>query len=282
MDPEKLFLANLSLIDQVIEGVCRRGRLHGADAEDFASAARLALMENDYAVLRRFEGRAALSTYLTIVIERLLADARTHERGRWHASAEATQLGAAGVLLETLVRRDRRTFDEALPLVQRAHPELTRADLESMLERLPQRRARPVTVEAGEELEDLIAREVTDAPLLAAEARQLAERASRVVRETLAGYDAEDRALLRLRFVGAQSIADIARMTRLPQRPLYRRFEDLLGRLRRALRLAGVSDRNAEDVIATAGVVDLDLGLEINGDRQSNPDEGPATAKERV
>jgi hypothetical protein len=63
-----LFEANLGLIDRVIGGVCRRPGLFGADAEDFASAVKLALIKNDYAIaiLRPFEGRSALSTFLTI------------------------------------------------------------------------------------------------------------------------------------------------------------------------------------------------------------------------
>lgn len=272
MDPGQLFAASLSLIDKVIDGVCRRARLYGADAEDFASAVKLALVEDDYAVLRKFEGRASLSTYLTIVVERLLRDARTHDRGRWHPSAEATRMGAAGVLLETLVRRDRRTLDEALPLVQSIEPTLVQADLEAMLARLPQRRARPAPVDLDAVPADsLVSREAADAPLLESEARRLSERTAAVVRETLAAFEPEERALLKMRFAAGMSIADISRMTRLPQRPLYRRFEDLLARLRKALRLAGVTVKDAGDVIGAAA--DLDFGLEKDTNPQSTPNE---------
>jgi RNA polymerase sigma factor for flagellar operon FliA len=273
MDPARLFSENLSLIEQVIGGVCRRARLYGADAEDFASSAQLALVENDYAILRKYEGRAALSTYLTIVIERLLSDQRMHDMGRWHPSAEASRMGAAGVLLETLVRRDRRALDAALPHLQALDASLTRAQAAAMLARLPERRPRPVTADVEQVPEDqLVAREEPDAPLLAEEARRLSEQAGRVVREQVAALDLDDRVLLRLRFVAAMSIADIARATRLPQRPLYRRFEVMLAALRRALVAAGITRRDAEDVLAAAAVEELDLGLaEISADRQSNP-----------
>ena len=42
MDPAELFGTNLKLVDRVVAGVCRRSGLRDADAEDFASEARLA------------------------------------------------------------------------------------------------------------------------------------------------------------------------------------------------------------------------------------------------
>lgn len=273
MGPARLFSENLSLIEQVIAGVCRRARLAGADAEDFASTAKLALVENDYAVLRKFEGRAALSTYLTIVVERLLSDQRMHDLGRWHPSAEATRMGAAGVLLETMVRRDRRTLDEALPHLAALDPSLTRAQAAAMLDRLPERRPRPMAADIEQLPEELfVAGEEPDAALRAEEARRMSEQAGRVVREQVAALDLDDRVLLRLRFVAEMSIADISRATRLPQRPLYRRFETMLATLRRALAGAGITKRDAEDVLAAAAVEELDLGLgEMSADRQSKP-----------
>ncbi|HYI08123.1 MAG TPA: sigma-70 family RNA polymerase sigma factor [Thermoanaerobaculia bacterium] len=280
MDPSEVFHASLTLVDQVVDRVCRRRRVFGADAEDFASQVKLALIEDDYGVFRKYEGRASLGTYLTVVAERLLSTQRMHDRGRWHPSTEATRMGPAGVLLETLVRRDHRPLEEALPLVQSIEPALTRAAAEAMLARLPERPGRPAVTEIDEATADvLVAPESADGPLLAAEARRLSERAACVVRETLATFDAEDRTLLRMRFVSEMSVADISRMTRLPQRPLYRRLEDLLGRLRRALVRSGISVRDAGAVIAAASSADLDFGLmESAGIRHSIPDEEPVTA----
>src|SRR5258708_33164072 len=51
MNPGDLFRANLSLIDRTIDRICRRSRLFGPDAEDFASAGRLGLIADDYALL---------------------------------------------------------------------------------------------------------------------------------------------------------------------------------------------------------------------------------------
>src|SRR6185436_19178965 len=52
---EALFLANLGLIDRVIGFVCRRYSLNTVDGQDFASHARLELMRDQYAILRKFQ-----------------------------------------------------------------------------------------------------------------------------------------------------------------------------------------------------------------------------------
>jgi DNA-directed RNA polymerase specialized sigma24 family protein len=147
MDVAALFESNLALIDRVIAGVCRRAGVFGADAEDFASAVKLALIENDYAVLRPFAGRSSLSTFLTIIIQRFLIDERTKRSGRWHASREAERLGEAGIALERIVRREHRTIDEALPILQAIDPTLTRERLADMESRLPPRVPRPRPVD---------------------------------------------------------------------------------------------------------------------------------------
>src|SRR5438477_2121633 len=121
---EELFRANLALVERVIGGVCRRAGLHGADAEDFASTVKLALIENDYAILRGYEGRAPLGAFLTVVVQRLLSREWMRLRGRWHPSAEAERSGAAAVLLEKLTMRDGRSLDEAIDIVRSAHPSL--------------------------------------------------------------------------------------------------------------------------------------------------------------
>lgn len=268
MEPQNVLAANLSLVDRIVDGVSRRARLSGADADDLRGTVHLALVEDDYAILRRYEGRASLVTYLTIVVERLLSDWRTHERGRWHASAEATRLGPAALMLELLVRRDGRTLDEALPIVCAIDASLTRGDLDAILARLPHRQPRPAAVSFDTVGPDRFeARERADAPLAGLEARRLSERTSRVVRDTMAAFTPADRALLKMRFVAGMPVVDISRMTRLPQRPLYRQLEGLLGRLRKALRLAGISVRDAGEVIA--GAAELDFGLEKEEARQS-------------
>ena len=70
MDPEKLLLESLNDLERIAAFACRRSGFQPADTEDFASFVKLKLIENDYAILRKFEGRSAFRTWLTIVVFR--------------------------------------------------------------------------------------------------------------------------------------------------------------------------------------------------------------------
>lgn len=266
MDLSELFGANLSLIERVARSVCRRGGIFEvADVDDFVSAAKLALIEDDYAILRKYEARSSLSTFLTIVFHRLLADQRIRAYGRWNPSREAERMGPTGLLLETLIVRDRRSIEEALPLVQAVDPSLTRAAVAAMIERLPERTMRPRIVELNEVEAVATSPAQADELAVAAEARALAERVNAIMRQSLGGLPLEDRMLIRFRYGLDMSIADIARMMQLPQRPLYRRVETLLQRFRDELLAVGVDAAAVAGVIGTAAN-EMDFGLEGGGD----------------
>jgi len=68
--PEALLLSEFTTVERVIAFVTARRRLRPADAEEFASHVKMKLIENDYAVLRKFEGRSSLRTYLTVARQR--------------------------------------------------------------------------------------------------------------------------------------------------------------------------------------------------------------------
>ena len=273
MDPSTLLQSNLALVEAIAARVCRRAYVRDADAEDFVASVKLALVEDDYAILRKYEGRSALSTYLTIVIERLMSDERMRARGRWHPSAEAVRLGPAALLLEAVVRRDRRTIDDALPLLRSVDPAITREAAEAMLESLPERRPRPTPVDLDSAPPSALATPASaDAGALAAESRTVADKAAHVVRATLASFTLEDRSIVRFRFGMDMNVSEISRMLRLPQRPLYRRIESLLQKLRSALVAAGVRESEVQDLIERAALDEIDFGLsevEMNGVRQS-------------
>lgn len=279
MDPRALLETNLELIGRLVAAACRRAGRFGPDAEDFAASVHLALIEDDYAILRRYQGRSAFTTYLTVVIERLMEDERNRALGRWRASAEAMRLGPAALLLESLVRRDHRSLDEALPLVQAVDASLTRERVEAMLGQLPERSVRPRPMPIEDVAPTVRGSEETDALALANEARQLSERTNEVVRDTLASLPSEDRALLQFRFAESMKISDISRMLRLPQRPLYRRLEALLERFRASLAAAGVEGSAAAHLLQKTSVDALDFGFEErNSSRQSKEENGSERA----
>lgn len=280
MDVQSLFRANLSLIDRVIGEVCRRARVRDADAEDFASSVKIALLENDCAIMKRWEGRSSLAGYLSVVIRRLLQNHRVHELGRWRPSAEAKRMGETAVLLDVLLNRDGRVLDEAVPFACAADSSLSRADVMAIASRLPSHQKRPRVVElhAGVDAE---AQDRADARALAGEARRLADRAGEVVRETIAGWSDEDAIILRFRFGSSMAIADIARMLRLPQRPLYRRIDSMLAALRAALTRAGFDAAALSEIIGNEAQ-DLDFGLRGKSDETRLSVEVDPASSERV
>ena len=270
---EDLFRANLGLIDRVIRRVCANGRLYGADAEDFASEMHLALMANDYAMLRSWEERSSLATFLTIAIQRLFINNRVRETGKWHPSTEAVRMGAAAVALEKVVRREGRSLEEALPIVQAIDSSLTHGDMASMEARLPERA--PRAHDAGIDPDMLAGRESADARAIEAEARRVSDEASDVVRRTIASMPLEERMILRFRFGKGMTIAEVARLMQLEQRPLYRRIEAIVGRLRTALTAAGTDVAAITELIGSP-FQSMNFGLaevENSGNRLSNDED---------
>ncbi len=274
MNPGDLFRANLPLIDRTIDRVCRRSRLFGPDAEDFASDVRIALMADDYAVLGKWEQRSSLATFLTVVVQRMLADRRVKVYGRWHPSAEAVRLGEAAMVLERLLRRDRRTVEEAVPLVRSIDPSLTRGDVEALARRIPERVERPRAVDVEDVGEHVfVAEDGADIRAMGHERQRLSAETSRAIREAMAAMSAEDRTILRFHYGSSMTLADISRALRLPQRPLYRRIERLHGTLRTALVRAGIDEATLGELIGAAET-DMDFGWKTTPSLPSLEGEG--------
>jgi RNA polymerase sigma factor for flagellar operon FliA len=261
MNARELFEANLAVIERAIARVCADASLRGADAEDFASDVKVKLLERDGHILSQWKGQSSFATYLTVVIRRLLVDRRRAE-GRWYPSKAAQERGEAAVLLERLLHRDHRSLDEAVVLVRHSHPELSAAAIRALAGDIPARPPRLRLVPISDDDNDLLPGG-TPADVNAADydlARR-AEHTNRAVAEAMASLSAQDRAILRFRYVEGLSIADISRVLHIPQRPLYRRIESLLRTLREALESAGLDAASVEDLIgASAGRLDFRLG----------------------
>ena len=237
--PGALFLAHRTEIESVIRLVCRRSGLHGDAAEDFASEARLRLIENDYDKLRAFQGRSTFRTYLTTVIGRVALDYQAACWGRWRPSMVGRNAGPAAVRLEQLVVRDAVPLQQALTIVDREMGNIDRAALEALAARFPLRVRRRYI---GEEVLEAVAAESADAERLLVRADE-AERFERVksrLADLLAGIDPSERLVLQLKFEQGLKVADIARLQHLDQKRLYRRINDALARLRRVLEAEGL------------------------------------------
>src|SRR5436190_5298896 len=197
--PGALYLAHRAVIESVIRFACRRRSLRGDDAEEFAAEVRLRLVESDYEILRKFEGRSSLQTYLTVVVQRLALDFRASRWGRWRPSALARAEGAPALRLEQLVVRDGVPLAGALVIVEHEFEAIDRAHLESLASRFPLRIRRQYV---GEEMLEAAAVDAPDAERLLVHADEASrfERVKARLTEMLSELDPSERLLLQLRF----------------------------------------------------------------------------------
>ncbi len=140
---ETLFVSAIPDVERAIHFVARRHRLSRTEEDDFAGEVKLALVENDYDVLARFQGRSSLRTYLTTVVQRLFLDHRCRLWGKWRPSAEAQRRGPVALRLEVLLYRDGLTFDEAVETLRTNFCVTeTREELGELMQTLPVRGSR--------------------------------------------------------------------------------------------------------------------------------------------
>ena len=249
MTREQLFLSELALIERVIAWVCARRCLRGADGEDFSSTVKLRLIENDYEILGRFEGRSSLKTYLTAVVNRLYLDYQTQRFGKWRPSAEARRLGPVALRLEALLYRDGLTFEEARGVLQTDFQVAeSREALHELSLKVPRRISRRTGSSTDQELP---ATEGGHSSVERAERQILAERTFLVLRKALGRLPARDRIVLRMHVEGGLSVADVARALGEEQKALYRRRDAAFKQLRVDLEAEGIGCGDARELLST-------------------------------
>lgn len=235
-----LFATHLHTLNSAIAHTCRTHRLAADAADEFSSWARLRLLDHDQAVLRRFEGRSSLRTFLIAVVERLYLDWRNAQWGKWRPTADARRLGAAAMELECLVLRDRLTYEEAVQTLV-ARGLASERECDRLWAQLPRRPRRQRTGE------DVLAAVPSGAsasqPLDDAERQAEAARLCAALARVLAALDERDRLLIELRYWGGHTVARIATMTGEDQKALYRRYDRLTAELRRRLEAEGLGTR---------------------------------------
>ena len=243
---EANFLAALPVIDDVAAQVCRRHRLSSSEADDFKSEVRLHFIDRNYEVLRKFEGRCALSTYVNVVVQRVFLDYRNRMWGRWRPSTEARRLGPTAVLIERLVTRDGWTLDQAIEMLRTNHQieidDTLRAFCNSFAARGPARRM----VSEDDAAEVVSEGPSADANVVLAERDFLAKRVQAALDRARQSLPPMERLILRMRFDDRAAVSDIARVLHLEQRPLYRTIERLLKTVGEAMQADGISRADIE------------------------------------
>jgi RNA polymerase sigma factor for flagellar operon FliA len=261
MRAEEIYLENLRLIERIATFVARRSRLNEEETAELTQEVRVRLLDNDYAVIRKFQGRSSFSTYLHTVILRLYHQWRVEQWGKWRPSAEAKRLGDKAIALERMLTRDGLTLNEAVEtLTTRSDSPYTRTEIEAIYLRLPVRTPRPIVV-SDEVLPDVVSVEPEGAKVVdACEDERAARQTAAAMDGLIERMEAEDRLILQMRFWDELKVPEIARSLNIEQKKLYKRLDKLFGVLRRGLEEAGVT---RQEVGAFLSRGDQEIRLDI-------------------
>jgi RNA polymerase sigma factor for flagellar operon FliA len=248
VDYQRLLLDHLDLIDQIVRTTGRRRHLSATERDDFASFVNLRLIDDDYAILRKFQSRSSLWTYLAAVIERLSLDFCAEKWGRWRPSAMAERLGPVAVILERLVTRDLHTLEEAMEIVRTHHDVgLTYAELRTIWEQLPMRVR---TTEVGEEAAASVpSLETSEFNVEDAERQKNIDRLQSILKTAFEQIPAQDRVLVALRFDEELSMVEIAKLLNSSVPTLHRKLDKAIKHLRSALTQSGFDPREVGNLI---------------------------------
>ena len=223
--------------------------LHEDEGRDFVSEVHLRLIEGDYSIIRKFEGRASFTTYVTTVIHRLFYQYRVERWGKWRPSAEARRLGDKAITLERLITRDGYSFEEACEILTTPGDGVyKRRDLEAIWYRLPPRHPRPVLVSEVVSTEVGVEPEAPDRAEWG-ERERTARAAIAIIDRLILAAHPDDQAILRMRYWNGRKVPDIARALNLDQKKVYKRIEKLQTVMRRALEEAGLGQAIIDDVL---------------------------------
>ena len=234
MDGQRLFLENLSTIDRVVAAVARRHRLSPQERDDFGSLVRLRLLEDNARVMRAFEQRSSLATFLTIVISRIFFDFRNAEWGRWRPSAQARRLGPVAMLLDRLMTRDGHLIEEAIEILRTNHKvAMSETEIRALWEAIPRRQQ---TTVVGEEAAGDVS--APEEPASEPEFRGRADARERVaqgLKRALSTLPTQDQLLVLLQFGHGVGATELAGHFGVSKATLHRRINRILADLRAAL-----------------------------------------------
>jgi RNA polymerase sigma factor (sigma-70 family) len=249
MTPDQLFLQNLGHIERVAAHTCRRHHFGREETEDFISSVKCKLIEDNYAILRKFQEKSSPRTYLTVVVNHLFQDHRNHLWGKWRPSAEAERRGSLAIQLERMLVRDGVSFDEACEtLWTNHHIEASRQELADLAGTLPHRNP-PRRLEGEEVLENHPAQEMPpDEQVLAKEREGRRREISRFPKDALCQLPPEDALLARMRC--DFKVSQIARTLHLEQKPLYRRLDGIYKTLRKDLESRGIRPDEIDELLS--------------------------------
>lgn len=257
----RLLEEHYRLIQERLDRLSRRSGFPKQEAEELRSWALFKLVENDYRILSRWEGRSSFSTFLSVVLVNLLHDYRCRVWGKWRPSAAARRLGPTAIHLERLWARDRLPLDQAVERLRAEHGIVLSQDeaerLTTVLRRAPERE-----FVGEEELLQIPVDGEVESRLEERKRARTERRLQEVLSPLLQSIPAQDRRLLKLHFWDGLSMAAISPLLGRPQRELYTLRDKCLKKLRHYLQQAGLDSVQARDLLGHSQLTLLPEGME--------------------
>ena len=276
MATHNLYSEHAETIESVLAYVRRAHRLTADDGDEFASWSRLRLLEDDCAILRKFQGLSSFKTFVVTVLQRLFLDWRIKEWGKWRPTADARRLGPVAIELERLVGRDGIDYEQAAETLVSKGVALTRDECDRIWGGLPQRGTRR---RASEEALQHVPAVVTADPIVVEEGRESAQRARAALANAIPGLTPQEQLIIRLRYQDGFTVTRIAQLIGEEQKPLYRRIEQILGRLRASMTQAGIT---AEEIRGLLGNPVVELEAVFSTPDGGKTDLGPSRQSNAV
>ncbi len=251
-----IFEREIPRIQKVVDFVSARHRLDPSEREDFRSYVAFKFIEDDYRRIRQFRGESRFETFVNVVVQRLFLDFRAERWGKWRPSSRAKALGKPGVLVERLLYRDGLLQREVLEAARQHGVCLEEDALDAIVRELPYR-PRRTQVSA-----EFLAAEAAQGGELTPEERLVtSRRVEEALRAAIGELPAEDRVILKLRFLDGCTIKEIAATLGVSERPLYPRMQRLFRKLRMALEKHGVHQEDALAVRSEKIDIDVESAL---------------------
>jgi len=215
------------------------------------------LKANDFHILRQFQGKSKLTTYLSAIISRQAVDMVREKRGRNRQKERAAALGPLGQKVYKLV------FQQGLSIVEvqkdflhRRLPVPTDETLLSVVDKIKGAARAPAD---GDDIKrgylapadqdgdgpEVVVPDTGSDPAKLLDDKTKRERIQLVFTDLLADLSGEERLLLRMRFGFSDGdtsgkIPDIAAALNISEKAAYKRIDKTLAKCRRKLSLQGV------------------------------------------
>lgn len=247
-DPRELLALYWPTIEELIGLWRQKLKADEEETDTVESRVKEALFDHDFEIVRQYRHESSFRGYLSRIVQRTFLNLRVERYGRWHHSAAAERMGPLAMDLERMIYRDGYMPGEAISVLLTSHPEITRPELQQLVEALPGKLPRLSKVPLDDVVAVLVRGSESEELLLSNERFRLSERTAAVIRRYLDGLADDDRLLLQLLFETKRTMATIARMLAREQKALYRRRDQLFAQLRRELVDAGISRTEAKDV----------------------------------